>query len=267
MNQYELRTQIDNPWESLKQYTQARIAIGRCGTSIPTKELLDFKLCHARAIDAVHIPLNTQKVVDEIEQISLNKVLLLHSAASGRSEYLCRPDLGRKLSVTSATLLDSLSKKRQVDIALVVADGLSSFAVEKNIVSMLVPLIHELRKGGYTLAPITVVEQGRVAIADEIAERFSARMSVIFIGERPGLKAPDSLGIYLTFDPRQGTTDERRNCISNVRTEGLAYNQACSKLMYLINEAFRRQLSGVDLKDEQENRILTPSESLQISYT
>jgi len=267
MNNKKLRTQIDNPWELLREYTQARIAIGRCGTSVPTRELLDFKMCQAKAMDAVHIPLDSQKVADEIEKVSSEKVILLHSAAPDRSQYLRRPDLGRKLSADSVTTLASLPKATSVDIALVVADGLSSFAVKKNIVPVLDRLIRDLKKNGYTLAPITVVEQGRVAVADEIAEQFGARMSVIFIGERPGLKTPDSLGIYLTFDPKPGTTDERRNCISNVRTEGLVYDQACLKLMYLINEAFRRQLSGVDLKDEQEHQTLTPSnELIQIAY-
>jgi ethanolamine ammonia-lyase small subunit len=249
-----LRTRIENPWDSLKEYTQARIAIGRCGTSLPTRELLDFNLCHARAIDAVNIPMNVQDVSTKIQAVHpLNELVLpLHSAASSRPEYLRRPDLGRKLSPESVSSLASLPKKSQVDIALVVADGLSSHAIEKNIQPLFSELLPELCNGGYLLSPVTVVEQGRVAIADEIGAMFNARLTILFIGERPGLKTPDSLGIYLTFDPKPGTTDERRNCISNVRTEGLDYKTAVSRLMYLVQEAFKRQLSGVDLKDEQE---------------
>ena len=255
----DLKTQVPNPWDSLKKYTQARIAIGRCGTSIPTRELLDFKMSHAKAKDAVHIALNSLEVVAGLESHLDEKVYLLHSAAPGRGDYLRRPDWGRKLSTDSARYLSELAIEQSYDLALVVADGLSSHAVEKNILPLLELLVPALQKSGITIAPVTVVEQGRVAIADEIAQHLNARMSVIFIGERPGLKTPDSLGIYLTYDPKPGTTDERRNCISNVRTEGLIYEHACSKLMYLIREAFQRKLSGVDLKDEQELMVETPA--------
>lgn len=254
----QLKTHTNNPWESLREYTQARIAIGRCGTSIPTKELLDFKMCHAKAIDAVHIPLNTQRVQTQIRSITQKEVLLLHSAAPTRADYLRRPDWGRKLSEESIDAILRLPKQESYDISLVVADGLSSLAIEKNIAPVLSMLIPQLRGIGYSLAPVAIVEQGRVAVADEIASSLNARLTAIFIGERPGLKTPDSLGIYMTYAPEKGTTDERRNCISNVRTEGLSYNLACSKLMYLINEAFRLQISGVNLKDEQDNVTLQP---------
>lgn len=250
-----LKTQIADPWESLRQYTQARIAIGRCGSSVPTRELLDFKLAHAKAIDAVHIPLDTAAVAAQLEQLVPVPVYCLHSAAPSRADYLRRPDWGRKLSADSAKLLEQLPPSSGFDIALVVADGLSSHAVEKNIAEMFRLLIPALCEAGFSLAPLTVVEQGRVAVADEIASSLGASLSVMFIGERPGLKTPDSLGIYITYAPKPGTTDERRNCISNVRTEGLAYPLACSKLMYLIHEAIRRKLSGVDLKDEQDNLL------------
>jgi ethanolamine ammonia-lyase small subunit len=253
----ELKTQIPNPWDSLKKYTQARIAIGRCGTSVPTRELLDFKMSHAKAIDAVHIPLDAAKVVADLEALLAAKVHHLHSAAPGRSDYLRRPDWGRKLSDESALYLQNLPKQEGYDVALIVADGLSAHAVEKNILPMFELLLPALKEAGCSIAPVAVVEQGRVAIADEIASVLHAKMSVIFIGERPGLKTPDSLGIYLTFDPQPGTTDERRNCISNVRTEGLIYEHACSKLVYLLRESFLRQISGVNLKDEQESLVDT----------
>ncbi len=241
----------ESPWQSLKQYTQASVALGRCGCSIPTRELLSFKLAHAKAIDAVRSPLDYGKVASHIRQATGLETLHVSSAAEDRQQYLQRPDLGRTLSFDSAHQLSRISGNGPYDIALVVADGLSSKAIENNIIPMLTDFVPQLKAKGFSMAPVTVVEQGRVAIADQIGEILNALMSIIFIGERPGLKSPDGLGIYLTYNPRSGTTDERRNCISNVRKNGLAYQVACSKLLYLIEESFRRKLSGVELKDEQ----------------
>jgi len=241
----------ESPWQSLKQYTQARVALGRCGCSIPTRELLSFKLAHAKAIDAVRSPLDYRKAASHIREATELEAFHVSSSAEDRQQYLQRPDLGRTLSFDSAELLSQVSENGSYDISLVVADGLSSKAIENNIIPMLTDLVPQLKAKGFSLAPVTVVEQGRVAIADQIGEILKARMSIIFIGERPGLKSPDSLGIYLTYNPRSGNTDERRNCISNVRKNGLSYPVACSKLLYLVEESFRRKLSGVDLKDEQ----------------
>jgi ethanolamine ammonia-lyase small subunit len=260
MKNFEPKVWIEDPWETLKKYTQARIAIGRCGSSIPTAELLQFKLSHAKAIDAVHLPFPQEQIAAGIEDAFGLDVLRLHSAARDRSEYLRRPDLGRELSDESIRLLQNSVKPQHFDISLVVADGLSSTAIERNIQPVLQLLIPMLNRKKYSLSPVTVVQQGRVAIADSIAELFRARLTVIFIGERPGLKSPDSLGIYMTYKPRKGTTDERRNCISNVREDGLSYPVACSKLLYLIEESFKRSLSGVELKDEQVDILLEPVE-------
>jgi ethanolamine ammonia-lyase small subunit len=258
----EQKTIVASSWESLKIHTKARIAIGRCGNSIPTQELLAFKLAHAKAIDAVHVPFQKELVIRELEEISGAEVLSLQSNAKDRSEYLQRPDLGRTLSEASAQLIKTTQKAAKYDIALIVADGLSSVAIEKNISSMLNLLLPELKSRNYSLAPICVIEQSRVAIADSVAELLNARLSIIFIGERPGLMSPDSLGIYMTYDPKSGTTDERRNCISNVRHDGLSYAAACSKLLYLVDESFKRKISGVHLKDEQDSQLT----SSEISY-
>lgn len=262
----EIKTYTNDSWESLKKYTQARIAIGKCGSSVPTRELLDFKLCHAKAIDAVNISLDTSKLINQISHLSENGIYSLHSAANDRSEYLRRPDLGRKLSAESLKMLQSLAQTTEFDVTLVIADGLSSFAIEKNAAPFLHFFIPLLKKNGLSIAPVTVVKQARVAIADEITHALKARLSVILIGERPGLKTPDSMGIYMTYNPVPGTTDERRNCISNVRPEGLAYEIAAQKLMYLITEAFSRKLSGVDLKDEQDTEALLITSSKMIDY-
>lgn len=257
----EEKTIIASSWESLKIHTKARIAIGRCGSSIPTKESLAFNLAHARAIDAVHVPLQKESVKNTLEEICDSQVLLIQSGATDRAVYLQRPDLGRTLSEDSIRLIKEAQKESAYDIALVVADGLSSVAIESNIYSLFSMLLPELKRRNYSLAPICVVEQGRVAVADSVAGLFNARMSIVFIGERPGLTSPDSMGIYITYAPVSGTTDERRNCISNVRRDGLSYTAANSKLLYLVDESFRRKLSGVNLKDEQDDMQLSESDT------
>ncbi len=251
MNTTKPEIVIEDPWKQLKEYTKARIAMGRCGSSVPTKELLDFRLAHAKAIDAVHIPLNTVDLVSELEKIVYDHVLVVQSQAENRDVYLKRPDLGRKLSSDSVELLNSLHIKTEYDITLVVSDGLSATAVKRNIIPFFNLLFPELKKL-YSLSPIIVATQARVAIGDEIANLFHSKVVINMIGERPGLKSPDSMGIYLTYKPSDGITDEKRNCISNIRKDGLSYELACSKLLYLVSESIKKGISGVDLKDEQD---------------
>jgi len=221
----------------LKQFTPARVALGRTGHSLPTAELLRFQLDHARARDAVY---------QELDPGSLGVPhVLLRSAAPDRATYLRRPDLGRRLSDASRNLL----VKGDYDAAIVIADGLSAPAVHHHAAALLEAL-RALLSDNWRIAPLTVVLQGRVAIGDEIGELLGARLVVLLIGERPGLASPDSLGIYLTWDPRPGRTDAARNCISNVRTEGISYRAAAHKLHFLMREARVRKLSGVVLKED-----------------
>ena len=241
---------IENPWQHLRQLTPARIALGRAGTSLPTNAQLDFQFAHAQARDAVHLPLDSEALIRELQQHELD-CLRLHSAAADRQVYLQRPDLGRRLDETSAALLDERDQPA-CDLALVIADGLSALAVQRHALPMTLKIVEHCQNEGWTLGPISIVEQGRVAIADEIGERLKARMVVILLGERPGLSSPDSLGLYFTWAPQVGRHDAQRNCISNIRPEGLAYNLAAHRLLYLMREACRRQLSGVSLKDEAE---------------
>jgi ethanolamine ammonia-lyase small subunit len=218
----------------LRSFTPARVALGRTGHAVPTAELLRFRLDHARARDAVH---------EKLDPASLGVPhLLLRSAAPDRTTYLRRPDLGRMLNASTQV------EKGDYDAAIVIADGLSACAVHHHAVALLgtlTPLLADWR-----LAPLTVVLQGRVAIGDEIGERLGAQQVVMLIGERPGLTSPDSLGIYLTWDPHPGRTDAERNCISNVRTEGLSYAVAARQLHFLMSEARVRKLSGVHLKED-----------------
>lgn len=252
-----------NPWVALREHTNARIALGRAGVSLPTQPQLAFQLAHAQARDAVHEALDVTTLHASLERFGL-PLLSLHSAAIDRDTYLQRPDLGRRLDQRSRQLLEEWSRSsglnaseddgssadRQHDLALVMADGLSARAVATHAPGVLSGLVEPLRADGWQLAPLTVVEQGRVAVADDIGVLLSARLTVIFIGERPGLSSPDSMGLYLTWWPRPGLTDAQRNCISNVRPAGLGYEAAARQLHQLLNAARRRELSGVRLKAE-----------------
>lgn len=243
---------VRNPWSKLRQYTPARIALGRSGTSLPTKPHLDFQLAHARARNAVHHELDTAALTASLQSRGL-KVELVHSAAGNRPEYLQRPDKGRRLHADSRAHIESMAKPpTPYDVAFVVGDGLSSFAIEENAALFLDVMLPKLKEHGWSVGPIVVVKEARVAVGDEVGQLLGAQMVVVLIGERPGLSSPDSMGIYLTYAPRVGLTDESRNCISNVRKEGLSYAGAAHKLGYLMTEARSRKLSGVNLKDEAE---------------
>lgn len=249
----EITGSIANPWQELRSLTPARIALGRAGTSLPTNAQLDFQYAHAQARDAVHLPFDHAALSAQLAERGRDS-LLLHSAAADRHTYLQRPDLGRKLNETSAqTLRDyAVANPGGVDLAIVIADGLSALAVHRHSLPFLQRLEEQAAAQNWSLSPVMLVEQGRVAVADEVGQLLGAKMSVILIGERPGLSSPDSLGLYFTYAPKVGLTDAYRNCISNVRLEGLSYGMAAHRLLYLMREARRRQLSGVNLKDEAE---------------
>ncbi|CRL50370.1 ethanolamine ammonia-lyase subunit EutC [Pseudomonas sp. URMO17WK12:I11] len=246
-----------NPLLELRRLTPARIALGRTGTSMPTSAQLDFQYAHAQARDAVHLPFDSAGLSTQLTEIGRDS-LLLHSAATNRDSYLQRPDLGRKLSDESAHTLRTYAAANPggIDLVIVVADGLSALAVHRHTLPFLSRLEEQVLAEGWSVAPVMLVEQGRVAVADEIGELMGAKMTVILIGERPGLSSPDSLGLYFTYNPKVGLTDAYRNCISNVRLEGLSYGMAAHRLLYLMREACRRQLSGVNLKDEAQLQTL-----------
>ena len=249
---------VDNSWHVLRQYTAARIGLGRAGISVPTKHLLEFQLAHAQAQDAVHLPLNIEQLKIDIDA----QCLSVHSQVNDRPQYLQRPDLGRRLNADSIGLLkqSAAPSSDPYDLAIVIVDGLSSFAIQKNAAPLLQVLTQCLTQCTlsknentlYRLAPIVIVQQGRVAIGDEVGELLNAKSVLVFIGERPGLSSPDSLGMYLTWAPKVGLTDESRNCISNVRPEGLVYQEAVNKIFYLLKEAHQRKLTGVNLKDRSQ---------------
>ena len=242
-----------DPLLALRRLTPARIALGRTGCSLPSAAQLDFQFAHAQARDAVHLNLDHEALRAQLTACG-RPSLLLHSAASDRQMYLQRPDLGRRLHPDSARQLreQGIATAGGVDLIIVIADGLSALAVQRHSLPLLKRVEELALAEGWSLAPVILVEQARVAIADEIGELLAAKMVVILIGERPGLSSPDSLGVYFTYAPRVGLTDAYRNCISNVRLQGLSYAMAAHRLLYLMREACRRQLSGVTLKDETE---------------
>lgn len=232
---------------SLRDFTPARVALGRAGYSLPTRDLLDFQLAHARARDAVHAQLHSQALALELRPV-VGECLLAHSAAADRSTYLRRPDLGRRLSDDSRRSL--ISRANQFDAAFIIADGLSALALERHAPPLLEAILALLDPSDWKLSPPVIVHQARVAIGDEVAQCLGASLSVVVIGERPGLSSPDSLGIYLTWNPHPGLTDADRNCISNIRAEGLSYSAAAQTLLFLMTESRHRKLSGVALKAE-----------------
>ena len=238
-----------DPWQRLRGLTAARIGLARSGASLATTPLLAFRLAHAQARDAVHAELDVDALRAE-----LGELLLVHSAARDRTEYLLRPDLGRHLADHTAL------PRGDYDLAVVLADGLSARAVQDHapaVVAALRPMLE-----GWRIAPLVAVQQGRVAAGDAVAVAVGASAVVVLIGERPGLSAPDSLGAYLTWRPQPGTTDAARNCVSNIRPAGLLPGSAAAKIAWLLGAMRSRGLSGVALKDDapdESRRLDGPS--------
>ena len=238
----------DALWTALRRFTDARIGLGRAGSALPIREVLAFAMAHAQARDAVTTPIDWAPIEAGLGALGL-KSLRIESAAESRDIYLRRPDLGRRLSAASRERLAAISGP-DPDLLILVGDGLSSTGVVANAVSMIEAFVPLARKSGWTLAPVLLAGQARVALGDEAGEFTGAGAVLVLIGERPGLSSPDSLGAYLTFAPRVGRKDAERNCISNIRRGGLSADEAAFKAHWLLREAFRRQLTGVQLKDE-----------------
>lgn len=251
----------DDSWKALKRFTPARIAIGRAGASRTTRELLSFRLAHAEAVDAVQSPLDGKRLRADLEkEVPGIELVDLESAALDGGVFLRRPDLGRRLSDESRAVLGrrvaARSSTDPVDVCIVLADGLAAMAIQRYGPTLLRELVALLSERSLTLAPVSLVTRGRVAVMDEIGSAWRASVALILLGERPGLQSPDSLGAYLEFAPRPGRSDAERNCVSNIRAGGLDPALAAKRLAWLINEALRRQLSGVALKDEADLGVL-----------
>ena len=236
-----------DPWTELRRLTPARIALGRAGPALPTRAVLAFALDHARARDAVHLPFDAPAVAAQIEALGLPTVTVA-STAPDRPTYLRRPDLGRRLAAGDLARLAALPRGR--DVALVVADGLSSAAVHAHAAALVAELRPRLEDAGLTLADVVLAHQARVALGDAVGAALGARIVVLLVGERPGLSSPDSLGAYVTLAPRIGRTDAERNCVSNIRPAGLGYQDAAFRIAWLVGAALKLGATGVALKDD-----------------
>jgi ethanolamine ammonia-lyase small subunit len=253
-------THTPDAWSSLRRHTAARIALGRAGGSLPTAELLDFAMAHAAARDAVQGELDVAALIASLGPLTMPWVRL-KTQALDRLTYLQRPDLGRRLVEASRASLHEMNGNA-FDVSLIVADGLSAPAAQSQAAPLLLSLFPLLRESGFTLAPLCIVTQARVAVQDEIGFALGAKAALILIGERPGLGTAQSLGAYLVFNPRPGNTDAQRNCVSNIRPDGLPPVSAAVTLRYLIRESLRRKISGVALKDGRAAPDPKPSTTL-----
>lgn len=236
---------------SLRPYTTARVALGRAGGSVPTTELLAFRLAHASARDSVQAEFDAEGFASSLDRLGLGSIVLKTEAADRRT-YLQRPDLGRSLDGESRVRLEGLAHSQAVyDLSITVSDGLSALAAERQALPLLNTLLPRLLADQWRIATLVVARFGRVALEDDVGSTLRAKIALILLGERPGLGAPDSLGAYLVHTPRRGNTDANRNCVSNIRPQGLPFEMAAETLHYLLTQSLSRQLSGVQLKDQR----------------
>ncbi len=239
-----------DPWANLRTQTAARIALGRAGSSLPTRELLSFQADHARAMDAVYAELDRAALAETLRAGGLDSVPL-ETRADSRAMYLQRPDAGRRLDEPSRDRLHKKIAAQSTDVLIAIVDGLSSIAAQAHAAPVAIELSRKLRAENLTVGVVPLMRYGRVALQDELGEITGARVVVSLIGERPGLGSPDSLGAYVVYNPKIGNTDAQRNCVSNIRPEGLPYAAAVDALVWLVREALRRKVSGVQLKDDR----------------
>ncbi len=232
---------MSDPWSALRPTTRARIGLGRTGDALPISDVLAFQLAHARARDAVHTPLDVEAIARAIAPLPSVSV---SSKAADRPTYLRRPDLGRQLDPACCAVLAEAG-----DIVFVIADGLSSLGVQLHAPALLKACLDRL--AGWSVAPIVIATQARVALGDEVGALSQAELCVVLIGERPGLSVANSLGVYLTYRPKVGRRDAERNCISNIHADGLSYDAAADMLVWLMTEARRRKLTGIGLNGDR----------------
>ena len=249
------REREDELWTRLRSLTTARIGLSRSGASLATRPLLDFKLAHGRARDAVLEPLDEAGLAADLRGLR-DPILAVASAAEDRRRYLMRPDLGRRLAPNAEAVLWPYAGRP--DVVFVITDGLSARAVAMHARPVLSRTIELMRAEAWQIAPLVIVRHGRVAVGDAVASALRAACVAILIGERPGLSAADSMGVYLTWQPHARTTDAQRNCISNIRPDGTGYADAAFKIAYLLSAMRGRQISGVELKDDSDRLLIGP---------
>jgi ethanolamine ammonia-lyase small subunit len=240
-------------WDALRRLTAARIGLSRAGPGIATNDHLAFRAAHALARDAVTASLDLASLADAVSAIGLNP-MVIESGCPDRASYLARPDLGRALAPHAAAQL--AARVDGEDIVFMLAGGLSAGAVQAHAAPLLALVLPALLAQERRIGPACLVGYGRVALGDAVGAALGARLIVVLIGERPGLSAPDSMGAYLTWSPRIGRTDAESNCLSNIRPAGMDYPEAARRMLWLIQQAFGRQLTGVALKDASDTAAL-----------
>ncbi|MDI1238753.1 MAG: ethanolamine ammonia-lyase subunit EutC [Polaromonas sp.] len=243
---------VNEMWAALRPLTAARIGLPRTGASLATPALLDFRLAHARARDAVGAALDSDALKAALAALDL-PALVCRSATNDRRTYLMRPDQGRQLDQASLALLQASASRG--GLAIVLADGLSAQATQSHTLPLLQALLPLLVAQGWAVAPVVLLHNGRVAAGDKVARALQAEAVLVLIGERPGLSSPDSLGAYITWAPGPGTSDADRNCVSNIRPQGLAPEAAAAKIAWLLDQMRKQQRSGVALKDLTGQRL------------
>jgi ethanolamine ammonia-lyase small subunit len=239
-------------WSDLRRFTSARVGLGRAGNAQPTTAHLDFVEAHARARDAVWSTLD----IAALDAALAIPTMHVTSEAPDRRTYLLRPDLGRRLHATDRARLAAAPHRGSFSI--VIADGLCATGVQAQAPALVAALLPGLREAGWTVAPIIIAREARVALGDDIAEALRAAAVAVLIGERPGLSSLDSVGLYLTWAPRRGRSDAERNCISNIRPGGLGTAEAARKLLWLTAAARRLGTTGIALKDEEPTALPAP---------
>lgn len=256
-----------DPWADLKQFTDARIALGRTGCSVLTDDYLQFSLAHARARDTIYMPFQKDKVSAQLQALGLDTIEV-SSRATSRSVFLRQPDMGRRLDDESRQRLSDLHYKG-ADVLLVIGDGLSSKAVNKQAVPLISRFLPYMDELGLSVGPVVLANESRVALGDDIAETLHCGLVAILIGERPGLSSPDSLGVYITYKPFAGRLESERNCISNVRPEGLSYDKAAFKMAWIVEAAYDMGKTGTELKDRSDDpshyRLLKPHTTAKLT--
>lgn len=239
---------------SLRTFTAARIGLQAAGQSLATREILQLAQDHALARDAVHATFDTEQLRTELVAMG-HTVHEVQSLAADRATYLRRPDFGRQLSPETTTSLAAHWASSQAPgspppaVVVVIADGLSAAAPVAHAAALLREL-SALARRRWTSVPVVLARQARVALGDAVGAALKARLVLVLIGERPGMSAHDSLGAYLTYAPHPGRTDAERNCVSNIRPQGLGYAQAAHHLHWLVEQALTRGVTGIELKDE-----------------
>ena len=263
---YSLPNAVSKPdaWIALQQFTTARIAIGRSGGSQRTPSVLDFRLAHARARDAVHAPFDAEALAKKFAEAGFQSVIL-HTPVHDKQTYLMNPDMGKTLDEDSKKKLAELAKSwKGRDFAVIVSDGLSAIAATEHAVETITALAENLPEKEWAMTPIIIVPYARVKIQDSIGETIGIRHAIAFVGERPGLGSPDSLSAYFTYKPRWSTVESDRNCVSNIRPLGLPPKIAAKKLALLLKESLARGISGTQLKDNIDDSALLEPPPRQI---